>query len=187
MIERLRQQGEVQERPESRIQQAIRRALGREAGRVVVRGLEDALVSLAKCCNPIQGDPIVGYITRGRGVSVHGDRCPNVENLLFDPERRIEVAWAAGAAGQFLVRIAIQGLDRPGLLARITAAIAEERSNIFEVEAHALEGKQGIVSLALEVADAAHLDRILDRLRGIEGIHSAERQYPGAGKPPPAG
>lgn len=177
LIEKLRGRKEVREKGESRLQKAVRRALGFREPRVVVRGLEEALVQLAKCCNPIHGEPIVGYITRGRGVSVHSDRCPNVEKLLFDPERRIEVAWAGGETGPFAVTIAIRSSDRPALLAHITSAIAEEKSNILNVEARILEGGQGSMALDLEVSGVAHLEKILERLRGIDGIQSVERQF----------
>jgi GTP pyrophosphokinase len=177
VIDKLRSREEVREKGDSRLQQAVKRALGFKEGKVIVHGLEEALVFLAKCCNPIQGEPIVGYITRGRGVSVHSDRCPNVEKLLFDPERRIEVEWATGETGPFLVRISIRSANRPGLLALITSAIAEEKSNILHVDARTMEGGQGIMSLNLEVSDVTHLEKILERLRGIEGIHSVERQF----------
>lgn len=183
LIQKLRVKESVKEKRESKLQQVVRKALGREQGNVIVRGMEEALVFLAKCCNPILGEPIVGYITRGRGVSVHSYCCPNVEKLLFDPERKIEVKWESGYSATFLVNISIQSVNRPGLLARITSLIAGENSNIIHVDARTIEVGKGIISLTLEVSDLGHLRRILDKLRGIEGIHSVERLFGGEGVP----
>jgi guanosine-3',5'-bis(diphosphate) 3'-pyrophosphohydrolase len=134
------------------------------------------MVYLAKCCGPIRGEPIVGYITRGKGVSVHSQRCPNVERLLYDPERKIEVAWAGSKETKFQVRLNITSEDRQGVLARVTSAIADEKSNISDVSAKTFEGKQGQIILTLDISDLDHLERIVKRLRGIQGVRQVERQ-----------
>jgi len=134
------------------------------------------MVYLAKCCEPIRGEPIVGYITRGKGVSVHAERCPNVERLLYDPERRIEVAWAgAEEEARFQVKINIISENRQGVLAKVTSAIADEEANITNVNAQSLEGRRGQITLTVDISDMNHLERILQRLRGIEGIRQVER------------
>jgi GTP pyrophosphokinase len=160
---------------ESKITTAVKRALGLSGTAVKVRGLDDVMVYLAKCCGPIRGEPIVGYITRGKGVSVHSQRCPNVERLLYDPERKIEVAWA-GKEAKFQVRLNITSEDRQGVLARVTSAIADEKSNISDVSAKTFEGKKGQITLTLDISDLDHLERIVKRLRGIQGVHDVERQ-----------
>ncbi|MEE8184304.1 MAG: bifunctional (p)ppGpp synthetase/guanosine-3',5'-bis(diphosphate) 3'-pyrophosphohydrolase [Acidobacteriota bacterium] len=177
VTEILRGRKDFREREEPRIHKAVRRVLGWKDEKVQVEGLDQAMVVLAKCCRPIRGEPIVGYITRGRGISVHSDRCTNVEKLLFDPERRIDVEWESERTTTSTVQVSIRCSDRKGLLARITAAIAEEQSNILNVDARAAEGGQGIISLTLEVDDVDHLGRILERVRGIGGIHSVERHF----------
>ncbi|HKQ97951.1 MAG TPA: ACT domain-containing protein, partial [Candidatus Polarisedimenticolia bacterium] len=144
--------------------------------KVTVRGLDDALITLARCCNPIRGEPIVGYITRGRGVTVHSERCPNLEKLLYDPERRIEVAWEGADESQFEVRLTVFSEDRPGILARVTQAIADAKSNIKNVEARTFEDRRGEITLVLNIRDVGHLQKIVDRLKGIEGVYHVERQ-----------
>ncbi len=144
--------------------------------KVTVRGLDDALITLARCCNPIRGEPIVGYITRGRGVTVHSERCPNLEKLLYDPERRIEVDWESDDASRFEVRITVFSEDRPGMLAKITSVIADAKSNIKNVEAKTFEDRRGEITLILDIADLAHLEKILDKVKGIEGVYHVERQ-----------
>jgi GTP pyrophosphokinase len=161
---------------ESKITTVVKKALGLSGTAVKVRGLDDVMVYLAKCCGPIRGEPIVGYITRGKGVSVHSQRCPNVERLLYDPERKIEVAWAGSKEAKFQVRLNITSEDRQGVLARVTSAIADEKSNISDVSAKTFEGKKGQITLTLDISDLDHLERIVKRLRGIQGVHHVERQ-----------
>jgi GTP pyrophosphokinase len=161
---------------EGPIAHAVRKALGMSGKKVRVRGLDDALISLARCCNPIRGEPIVGYITRGRGVTVHSERCPNLEKLLYDPERRIEVDWESADDSRFEVRITVFSEDRPGMLAKITAAIADAKSNIKNVEARTFEDRRGEITLILDIEDVAHLEAILEKVKGIEGVYHVERQ-----------
>jgi GTP pyrophosphokinase len=176
LVARLIPETELKEHPESRITKVVKRALGLSGGAVKVRGLDEVMVYLAKCCGPIRGEPIVGYITRGKGVSVHAERCPNVERLLYDPERRIEVAWEGSEKTRFPVRLSIVSEDRPGVLAEVTSAIADEESNISDFSARSLEGGQGQITLTLDIADRDHLERIVQRLRRLDGVHRVERQ-----------
>jgi GTP pyrophosphokinase len=176
LVERLDPQARPHDAPEGGITQVVRRALGLSGKKVTVRGLDDALITLARCCNPIRGEPIVGYITRGRGVTVHSERCPNLEKLLYDPERRIEVDWEGADETQFEVRLTVFSEDRPGILARITQAIADAKSNIKNVEARTFEDRRGEITLVLNIRDVEHLSRIVERLKGIEGVYHVERQ-----------
>jgi GTP pyrophosphokinase len=161
---------------EGLIAHAVKKALGMSGKKVRVRGLDDALIALARCCNPIRGEPIVGYITRGRGVTVHSDRCPNLEKLLYDPERRIEVDWESADDSRFDVRITVFSEDRPGMLAKITSAIADAKSNIKNVEARTFEDRRGEITLILDIEDVAHLEAILEKVKGIDGVYHVERQ-----------
>ena len=176
LVGRLVPESELKETSESRITTVVKKALGISGAAVKVRGLDDVMVYLAKCCGPVRGEPIVGYITRGKGVSVHSERCPNVERLLYDPERKIEVAWAGSKDTKFQVKLSIFSEDRQGVLARVTSAIADEESNISDVSAKTFEGKKGQITLILDISDMDHLERILHRLRGIQGVHHVERQ-----------
>ena len=176
LIERLDPKAEPHDAQGGALTQVVRRALGLQGKKVTVRGLDDAMITLARCCNPIRGEPIVGYITRGRGVTVHSDRCPNLEKLLYDPERRIEVVWEGADASQFEVRLTVFSEDRPGILAKITQAIADAKSNIKHVDARTFEDRRGEITLSLDVRDVDHLQKIVERLKGIDGVYQVERQ-----------
>ena len=179
------------EKPESRLARVVRRALRPRVQEVEVRGIDDVMVVLARCCGPIPGEDIVGYITRGHGVSVHAASCSNVQNLLYDTGRRIDVAWSrrgVPAGTTRPVRVLVQTDEKQGLLARITSVISEEGTNINTVDARVSEDRRGTILLTLDITDTAHLERVLRRLRGIEGIHRVERQAgSGVGTGPPGG
>ena len=168
----------LRERKESVIGRAVRRALGLKERKVKVVGMDDVLVFLAKCCNPIRGEPIVGYITRGKGVSVHAAQCPNVVNLLYAPERRIEVEWEKASEAVYEVRLAVTTEDRQGILAKIMLAIAEEKTNVRHVDAKTNEMHKGLVSLTVDITDRTHMERLIARLKGIDGVHQVERSFP---------
>src|SRR5262245_40776144 len=149
-----------------------------EAG-VKVKGDNDLLIYRAKCCNPIMGEPIVGYITRGKGVSVHAQSCPNVKNLLYDPERRIAVEWdQAKKPGDpvYDVRLSVEVEDRPGLLAAITAVLAGMNADIRNAEVHTFDDKTAAVELVLRIQDLKHLDKVVRSVRGVAGVLDVERQ-----------
>jgi GTP diphosphokinase / guanosine-3',5'-bis(diphosphate) 3'-diphosphatase len=176
LIEKLDPAAQAHDASEGAITHAVKKALGLSGKKVTVRGLDDALIALARCCSPIRGEPIVGYITRGRGVTVHSERCPNLEKLLYDPERRIEVVWEGADESRFDVRITVFSEDRPGMLAKITSAIADAKSNIKNVEARTFEDRRGEITLLLDIQDLNHLERILDKVKGIDGVYHVERQ-----------
>ena len=144
--------------------------------RVKVKGTDDLLIYRAKCCNPIMGEPIVGYITRGKGVSVHSQTCANVVNLMYDPERRIAVEWEQGAEGAYEVRIAVEVEDRPGLLAAITAVLAGMNTDIRDAEARTFDDRTASIELTLKIQDHKHLERIVKSIRGVSGVIDVERQ-----------
>ena len=177
LVTRLAPDLRAEERAESRLSRVVKKALGMGAPRIEVKGIDDVMVSLAGCCDPIPGEEILGYITRGRGVSVHAGTCSNVENLLYDSERRIEVRWsrAKGEKQTRPVKIRLVIDDRPGVLASITTCIAAEDTNIKTVEGRAGDGSQGTIHLVLDIEDTRHLERVLKRLRDVPGIHEATR------------
>src|SRR5205814_4324485 len=102
---------------------------------IKVKGIDDLMVYRAKCCNPIRGEAIVGYVTRGKGVAVHAKVCPNVQSLMYDVERKIEVEWARAAEDSFPVRIIVHTDDRPGMLNQLTSVLSDENTNIRSLEA----------------------------------------------------
>jgi GTP pyrophosphokinase len=154
---------------------AVKRFLRVGEEQIKVKGTDDVLVYRAKCCNPIMGEPIVGYITRGKGVSVHSMNCPNVVNLQYDPERRINVEWERGGEAAYEVRIAVEVEDRPGLLAAITALLAGLNTDIRNAEAKTFDDATAKVDLTLRVQDLKHLERVLKAIRGVAGVIGVER------------
>jgi guanosine-3',5'-bis(diphosphate) 3'-pyrophosphohydrolase len=154
----------------------VKRMLGLSDAAVVVRGHDDLMVYRSKCCNPIPGDDIIGYVTRGRGIAVHSKRCPNVENLLYEAERRIDVDWAGSTQATFPVRLRIFTEDRPGMLADITTVISDADANIrtFESGGEELHAR---IEVALDVKDRKQLERILAGIKRIPGVFDIERVY----------
>ncbi len=149
---------------------------GADEHKIKVRGIDDIMVFRARCCNPIRGEQIVGYITRGKGVSVHSATCPNVLNLLFDPERRIAVEWDSGTdALPYTVRLKISVEDRRGILADVTSCIAGINTNIKDVEATVGEDHRGSIRMTVEISDVRHLDRVMKSIKSVDGVLAVER------------
>lgn len=141
-----------------------------------VRGIDDLLVYRAKCCNPIRGESIVGYVTRGKGVAVHSKMCPNVQNLMYDVERKIDVEWVRTAEDAFPVRIVVHTDDRPGMLSELTALLTDENSNIRSLQAKTeLDQDGGIVEMTVEVRDKKQLEKLVAAMRRISGVRDVER------------
>ena len=155
---------------------AVRRLLRRGDERITVKGTDDLLVYRAKCCNPIMGEPIVGYITRGKGVSVHSVNCPNVTNLVYDPERRIAVEWEAGAEGGYEVRLAVELEDRPGALAAVTAALAAHEDRRPRRAGAHVRRQHGVDRDHGAHQRPKHLDKVLKSVRGVSGVIDVARQ-----------
>jgi GTP diphosphokinase / guanosine-3',5'-bis(diphosphate) 3'-diphosphatase len=148
---------------------------------VRVKGIDDVLVRLSKCCNPVPGDKLVGFVTRGRGVSVHRADCPNAKELLKSPERIIEVEWDSDASTTYQVEILIEARDRTGLLRDVTAALAEAGVNVLS--ANIATDKQGIASMRFlfEMGDMEQLSAVLGRVRGLDGVFAADRMMLASG------
>ena len=139
------------------------------------------LVRLAHCCNPVTGDDIVGFINRGRGVSVHRATCPNVKGLMEHPERMIGVNWDNGADALFQVEIVVECIDRMGLLKDVTIAIGDAGGNILS--AATSTNREGIATLRflIEISDASRLDPLLGAIGAVESVYDARRLMPGEG------
>ena len=152
---------------------------GQQDGDAVIRvkGVDDLMVYRAKCCNPIRGEAIVGYVTRGKGVAVHSKMCPNVQNLMYDVERKIDVEWARNTADAFPVRIVVHTDDRPGLLAQITSILSNENTNIRSLEARGENGgaDRALVEMTVDVRDKKQLEKLVSAMRRISGIRDVER------------
>jgi GTP diphosphokinase / guanosine-3',5'-bis(diphosphate) 3'-diphosphatase len=157
------------------IASVVRRVFG-DHNAITVKGQGDMLVYRARCCNPIRGESIVGYITRGKGVAVHSVNCPNVTNLLYEPERRIDVEWARDESTPtaYPVKLTVFCDDRFGMLKSITSVIGDAQSNIRNITAHTANS-QASVEVVLDIADLKHLEQIIVGLRKIPGVHEVQR------------
>ncbi len=157
------------------IANVVRRVFG-DHNAITVRGQGDMLVYRARCCNPIRGEGIVGYITRGKGVAVHSVNCPNVTNLLYEPERRIDVEWARDdtTPTAYPVKLTVYCDDRFGMLKSITGVIGDAQSNIRNIAART-SNSQASVEVVLDIADLKHLEQIIAGLRKIPGVHEVQR------------
>jgi GTP diphosphokinase / guanosine-3',5'-bis(diphosphate) 3'-diphosphatase len=163
----------------SRLRQAVDKLLPTGSGPIVVTGQGDLLAVMAKCCSPLPGEDIVGYVTRGRGVSVHSVNCPNVKNLLYNPEREIEVEWARSESGVFPVTLRIETEDEPGLLARLTEAISKGDTNIRQIEAESIEPNRGLVRVLVEVKSRRHLEKLEQGIQAVSGVREVGRAMGG--------
>jgi GTP pyrophosphokinase len=143
---------------------------------IVVRGIDNCLVKLSRCCNPLPGDPIVGYITRGRGVSVHRKDCTNIVNDLDCKDRMIDVEWFTKAdALAYKTDITLFGDDRPGLLLDITSTVSEIKVPLRAMNARSLKNGRAQITLTLELGDINQLDGVIKKLRRIQGILQINR------------
>ncbi len=142
---------------------------------VLVRGAPDILVKLAKCCTPVPGDQIVGFVTRGQGVSVHQANCHNVQGLLKEPERMIEVEWAPSSKSVFMVQIQIEALDRSGLLSDVTRVLSEHHVNILSATVSTSTERLALSRFVFEMGDTTHLDRVLNAVRRIDAVYDVYR------------
>ena len=151
-------------------------ATKRTSSAVEVEGVDDVLVKLARCCTPVPGDTIVGFITKGSGISVHRDDCINVGDLrTHQSERIVNVKWLAGAASIFLVNIQVEALDRARLLADVTRTLSEQHVNILSAAVSTSKDRVAISRFTFEMADAKHLDSVLAAVRSIEGVYDVYR------------
>jgi GTP pyrophosphokinase len=167
---------EKTEKPPS-LTRTVQKALGMDPGASLqVKGFSDLLIYRAKCCEPIRGEDVVGYITRGKGVAVHSKACPNVQNLLYEPERRIDVEWSSSAEDSYPVQFALRTADRPGLLKELTAAITE-KTNIRNIETRIGETGEAHIDLTLDIQDKKHLEKLVMAMRKVNGVREVERLY----------
>jgi GTP diphosphokinase / guanosine-3',5'-bis(diphosphate) 3'-diphosphatase len=150
---------------------------------VVVRGVEDVWVKLARCCTPVPGDPIRGFVTRGSGVSVHRSDCINVASLELQPERMVEVEWAPSSSTLFLVQIQVEALDRARLLSDVTRALSDQHVNILSASVTTTRDRIAMSRFTFEMADPTHLGAVLRTVRGVEGVFDCYRVTSGSNTP----
>jgi GTP pyrophosphokinase len=142
---------------------------------ILVGEKKAASIKLAKCCNPIKGEPVTGYMTSGKGITVHSLRCPLVTKEILDPQRMVEAAWDKTIKGIYSGKLLIKGEDSPGVLAKLTAVIAQQKGNITKAEVVTFPDKKGQIKLTMNISDIAHLEKIVEKISEIKEIFSVER------------
>ncbi|GAA3422346.1 hypothetical protein GCM10018952_72890 [Streptosporangium vulgare] len=142
---------------------------------VVVAGDSDVWVRLSRCCTPVPGDEIVGFVTRGHGVSVHRTNCPNMDQLQSEPDRLVEVAWSAADDSVFLVALQVEALDRPRLLSDVTRTLSDQHVNILSASVTTSRDRVAISKFTFEMGDPKHLGHVLKAVRNIQGVYDVYR------------
>jgi guanosine-3',5'-bis(diphosphate) 3'-pyrophosphohydrolase len=175
ILSAVQQQNEVEEGEFEFPSKGATRPLRNSDSGVLVRGAPDILVKLAKCCTPVPGDQIVGFVTRGQGVSVHQATCHNVQSLMNEPERMIDVEWAPSSKSVFLVQIQIEALDRSGLLSDVTRVLSEHHVNILSASVSTSDERLALSRFVFEMGDTTHLDRVLNAVRRIDAVYDVYR------------
>jgi GTP pyrophosphokinase len=174
---------ELDEKKESRLRsgvtagvQAVKRLIRLGDDSIVVRGVDDLLVNRARCCNPVRGEEIVGYVTLGKGVAVHASRCKNVQQLMVNQERIVEVEWA-GREDQsaYAVKLLAITENRTGMIAGITGAISDMKTGIRDARARIASDNKGRIEVTVEVFDVKHLDKVMSSIRKVPGGLDVER------------
>jgi len=165
----------IEERKDSKIRDFVKRITGKRVEESVrIGGLEGALTRFAQCCNPVPGDKIVGFITRGRGVTVHTADCPNAEPALLDRERLVAVDWDQATEQNYPVRIRVESRDKPGILAAVTGIIAEAGGKV------STESGRGVNEFELEVKNLERLRKLIEQIRPAKGVTRVERLRSGS-------
>jgi GTP pyrophosphokinase len=170
---------EVKPGGEAGMTEAVRKLHLSGSDSLQVEGQNDLLVYRARCCNPIRGEAIVGYVTRGKGVAVHARNCPNVQNLLYESDRRIAVEWSRASADakaqRYPVKITVYCDDRTGMLKELTAVISDENTNIRSVDIRQTDEGEASIEFVVDAEDVGHLNRIVLGLRRVDGVRTVQR------------
>ncbi|MDR1101973.1 MAG: (p)ppGpp synthetase, partial [Clostridiales bacterium] len=176
LIEQKREEETVKELETQRSHHTEAQTQKRRNQEIIVHGIDNCLVRFAKCCNPVRGDQIRGYITRGRGVSIHRADCTNVQN--DDPdysERMIEVSWGEDAQASYLSNLKVVANNRTGLIANITSKISELKIPIHSVDARTVKSNTMIINLTLDIQSKEHLEKLTKKIAKLQGIISVDR------------
>ncbi|MBL8205406.1 MAG: bifunctional (p)ppGpp synthetase/guanosine-3',5'-bis(diphosphate) 3'-pyrophosphohydrolase, partial [Blastocatellia bacterium] len=160
-----------------KVSEVVKRALRLGEDRISVKGIDDVMVYRARCCSPIRGEPVVGYITQGKGVAVHAKRCTNAANLMINRERIVDVDWVGtdNTAGSYAVKLAVTTEDRQGMLADLTLAIAGIKTNIRDVHTDVFNNGSARIDVVVDISDVKHLERVIGAIKGVSGVIDVER------------
>jgi GTP pyrophosphokinase len=174
-MERLSPASGIPPRKATFLERVVSKVTRKPSPGILVKSLDDPMISLAKCCSPIKGEPVTGYITVGKGITVHSLRCPLVSKEVLDGQRMVDVAWDDSFQGSFKAKLLIKAMDSPGVLAKVATLIAQLDGNITKAEIAIFADGQANLNLELSIRDVRHLDGILEGLGQIKEISSAER------------
>lgn len=161
--------------PEHVQKKTVPKPAKKAGGSMKISGMDSMLIHLSKCCNPVPGDKIIGFITRGRGVSIHTADCPNLGELTFDKERLVDVSWGELQPGAHAVKISVKTQDKPGLLAGVSASISAAEANITHAEAITGDGNHATLNFTIDIKDVEHLNRIIKNVEAISGVIEVRR------------
>jgi GTP pyrophosphokinase len=175
LMEKLFPEETLTQKKQPLIKKVVTRVTKRPPSAIQVKDIETSIINLAKCCSPIRGEPIVGYITSGKGVTVHSLRCPLIKREVLASDRMVEVLWDESTKGMYKATLNIKGEDSPGVLANLTAAIAQLEGNITKANVNTTQDKKGHVKLTLDIRDIKHLNSIIKKISSIKEISSVER------------
>jgi GTP pyrophosphokinase len=162
-------------RKESFLGRVMSTVTGKKQPALLVRSLDDPMIHLGRCCFPIKGEPVTGYITIGKGITVHSLRCPLVVKEVLDGQRMVDVAWDDGFKGSFKAKLLVKTEDSPGVLAKVATVISRLEGNITKAEVATFANKRGNLCLEMSIRDIRHLEAIFAGLAEIREIFSAER------------
>jgi guanosine-3',5'-bis(diphosphate) 3'-pyrophosphohydrolase len=174
-MEKLFPDEEIAQRKDTLIKKVVKKVKKKPEAAIQVVDAEGSFVKLAKCCSPIKGEPITGYITSGKGITAHSLRCPLVRNEILDAQRMVDVSLEVSSVGTYQGRLLIKCKDTPGLLAALTSAIAALKGNITKAEVNTFADRKATVRLSLEIRDIRHLNRIMKKISDVRGVDQVER------------
>lgn len=175
-MDRFLQDEKIEDKKETILDKVVAKVSKKPKPLIEVKGADDATIHLAKCCMPIRGEPIIGYITSGKGVTVHAQRCPLIKKEILDPQRFMDASWSASSAeGSYQGKILVKSQDSPGVLAQLTAVIAESGGNITKAQVDTFADKKAQINLTLIIRDLKHLERIIQKILRIKEVSFVER------------
>jgi GTP pyrophosphokinase len=175
-MEKLFHREKLSEKKETILEKVAAKVAKKPKPLIEVKEADEAIVNLAKCCAPIRGEPIIGYITSGKGVSVHAQRCPRVKKEILDPQRIVDASWSSSSVvGSYQSKILVKSQDSPGVLAQLTAAIAKQGGNITKAQVDTYADKKAQIKLTIIIRDIKHLEQIIKQILGIKEVSFVER------------
>jgi GTP pyrophosphokinase len=175
-MEKLFQEEKLRDKKETILEKVVAKVAKKPKPLIEVKQADEAIVNLAKCCSPIRGEPIVGYITSGKGVTVHAQRCALIKKEILDPQRFVDASWSSSSVeGSYQSKILVKSQDSPGVLAQLTAAIAELGGNITKAQVDTYAGQKAQIKLTIDIRDIKHLEQIIKKILGIKEVSFVER------------